>query len=71
MSELARIALQLRKLDSLLFRSNRELQSSPDSETLALNIPGMEALRRQLKRRFEVIAGKRWLDVCDYRFQTG
>lgn len=71
MSELARIALQLRKLDSLLFRSNRELQAIPESETLALNIPGMEALRRQLKRRFEAIAAKRWLDVCDYRFHTG
>lgn len=71
MSELARIALQLRKLDSLIFRSNRELQVSPESEALALNIPGMEALRHQLKRRFEVIAGKRWLDVCNYRFHTG
>lgn len=71
MSELARIALQLRKLDSLIFRSNRELQVSPESEALALNIPGMEAMRHQLKRRFEVIAGKRWLDVCNYRFHTG
>lgn len=71
MSELARIALQLRKLDSLIFRSNRELQVTPESEALALNIPGMEALRHHLKRRFEVVAGKRWLDVCSYRFHTG
>ena len=71
MSELAHIALQLRKLDSLIFRSNRQLQISPESDALALNIPGMETLRHQLKRRFEIIAGKRWLDVCNYRFHTG
>ena len=70
MSELARIANQLLKLDSLIYRSNRELQTSPESEALALNIPGMEALRYQLKHRFEMIAGKQWMDVCNYRFHA-
>jgi hypothetical protein len=70
MSELARIANQLLRLDSLIYRSNRELQNSPESDSLTLNIPGMEALRHQLKRRFEVIAGKQWMDVCNYRFHA-
>jgi plasmid maintenance system antidote protein VapI len=70
MSELARIANQLLKLDSLIFRSNRELQNSPESEALVLNIPGMDALRNQLKRRFELIAHKQWMDVCNYRFHA-
>jgi hypothetical protein len=70
MSELARIANQLLKLDSLIYRSNRELQSSPESAALTLNIPGMDALRHQLKRRFAVIAGKQWMDVCNYRFHA-
>ncbi|MDH4444232.1 MAG: hypothetical protein QE267_03790 [Akkermansiaceae bacterium] len=70
MSELACIANQLLRLDSLIYRSNRELQNSPESDSLTLNIPGMEALRHQLKRRFEVIAGKQWMDVCNYRFHA-
>jgi hypothetical protein len=70
MSELARIANQLLKLDSLIYRSNRELADHPESEALALNIPGMDALRQQLKRRFELLAGKQWMDVCNYRFHA-
>ena len=70
MSELARIANQLLRLDSLIYRSNRELQTCPESEALALNIPGMDALRHQLKRRFEMIAGSQWMDVCNYRFHA-
>jgi len=70
MSEIARIANQLNKLDSLIFRATRELQKQPGHEALAINIPGMEAVRHQLKRRFETIAGRVWLDVCKYRFQA-
>lgn len=70
MSELARIANQIRKLDSLIFRSNRELQVSPDHAALAMNIPGMDAMRQHLKNRFAILAGKSWMDVCKYHFHA-
>ena len=70
MSELARIANQIRRLDSLISRSNRALQEDPAHAGLAVNIPGMEALRFQLERRFSSMASKIWMDVCTYRFRA-
>jgi hypothetical protein len=71
MSEIARLILQLRKLDSLLFRSNLALRQESGSASLAINVQGLEAMQRQLKRRFEALAAKEWLDVCNYRFRPG
>jgi hypothetical protein len=68
MSELARIANQLRKLDSLINRSSRELQSHPDHPQLAMNIASLENVRKQLHGRFDILAGRSWMDVCKYRF---
>lgn len=69
MSELARLTLQLRRLDSLLFRSNQALQQEVEDVAMAVNVQGLEAMRRSLKGRFNVLAAKEWLDVCKYQFK--
>lgn len=66
MSEIARIANQIKKLDSLIFRTSRTLQEHPDHAVLPLNIQGMEATKRQLKKRFQSLANRHWVDVCRY-----
>lgn len=66
MSEIARIANQIKKLDSLIFRTSRTLQEHPDHAILPLNIQGMEATKRQLKRRFQALSNRHWVDVCRY-----
>lgn len=70
MSELARIATQIRKLDSLIFRMNQTFQENADHPVLPHNIQGIEALRRQLKRRFAKLADRRWQDVCTYNLHA-
>ena len=69
MSELARITLQLRRLDSLLFRSNQALQQESGDAALAINVQGLEAMHRNLRRRFNALAATEWLDVCRYQFK--
>ena len=66
MSELARIANQIKKLDSLIYRMNQTLQENDDHSALPHNIQGMEAMRKQLKRRFVKLADRKWHDVCTY-----
>lgn len=70
MSEIARLANQLRKLESLIFRSNRALKETPKDAYLPHNIQGLESLRRQLEARFQVLASRSWLDVCQYGITT-
>ncbi|MEE4209426.1 MAG: hypothetical protein V2I43_09190 [Parvularcula sp.] len=70
MSELARIANQIKKLDSLIFRMNRKFQENPDHPAMPHNIQGLEATRRQLQNRFLKLADRQWQDVCTYNLRA-
>lgn len=70
MSELSRITTHLWRLDSLLVRANREQQRHPGHAKLAATTQGLEATRLALTTRFEVLASKEWVDVCNYRLRS-
>ena len=70
MSEFSRITTQLWRLDSLLVRANREQQRHPGHAKLAATTQGLEATRLALSTRFEALASKEWVDVCNYRLRS-